>query len=251
MVKITIGRHEGDRRWYDTFEVEEKPGMTLLEALFYIQERLDGGLCFRYSCRGAVCGSCAMLINRRPGLACRTQLSDVKGEVIDEAHRDQILLKKAPLDANKEEVIVEPLPNLKVIKDLVVDMEHFYMLLDSVKPWINIPDDRSHEENIIDPHLQMQIERYTNCILCATCHGSCPAAARNSNYMGPAALAKAWRFYLDPRSNKEDLAELLTTIDSKEGIWGCDVVYNCVNVCPRKVPPTTAILKFRDVLKKE
>jgi succinate dehydrogenase / fumarate reductase iron-sulfur subunit len=251
MVRITIGRQDGERKWYDTFEVEEKPGMTVLEALFQVQERQDGSLCFRYSCRGAVCGSCAMLINRRPGLACRTQLSDVKGEVIEDSDKHRILLKKGPQDARKEEVLVEPLPNLTVIRDLVVDMEHFYRLVDSIKPWINIPDGKSPEENIIGPDLQMQIERYTNCILCSTCHGSCPAAARDGRYPGPAALAKAWRFYLDPRSNKEDLADLLSRVDSKEGIWGCDVVYNCVSVCPKKVPPTTAILKLRDILGKE
>ena len=251
MVRLIIRRQDGNTTWYDTFHVDEKPGMTVLEALFQVQEKLDGGLCFRYSCRGAVCGSCAMLINRKPGLACRTQLSDAKAEVITESEKDQVILKHSNKDEGKEEILVEPLPNLKVIRDLIVDMDHFYRLVDSIKPWINMPENEGYEENMIEPAVQKQIEKYTNCILCATCHGTCPAAARNDKYLGPAALAKAWRFYLDPRSKKEDIEELQTLIDSKEGVWGCDVVYKCVAVCPKKVPPTTAILGLRERVTKE
>ncbi len=250
MVKLVIRRQDKGTVWYDTFDVEEKSGMTVLEALFQIQEKQDGSLCFRYSCRGAVCGSCAMLINRKPGLACRTQLSNAKTEVVQESEKDQIILKHGSRDDNKDTILVEPLPNFKVIRDLIVDMDHFYRLVDSIKPWINTPENAGYKENTIDPATQMQIEKYTNCILCATCHGACPSAARNEKYLGPAALAKAWRFYLDPRSNKENVDTLPGMFDSKEGVWGCDVVYNCVAVCPKKVPPTTAILKLREKFKK-
>ncbi|WP_342305280.1 succinate dehydrogenase/fumarate reductase iron-sulfur subunit [Methanolobus sp. ZRKC5] len=245
MVKLVIKRQDKSTIWYDTFDVEEKPGMTVLEALFQIQEKQDGSLCFRYSCRGAVCGSCAMLINRKPGLACRTQLYDAKTEVVQGSEKNQIILKHSSRDDDKNEILVEPLPNLEVIRDLIVDMDHFYRLVDSIKPWINTPENAG-KENIIYPAVQMQIEKYTNCILCATCHGACPVAARDEKYLGPAALAKAWRFYLDPRSNKEDVDRLLGMTDSKEGVWGCDVVYNCVAVCPKKVTPTPAILELRE-----
>lgn len=249
MVQLTIKRQDGNTIWYETFDVEEKPGMTVLEALFQIQEKQDGSLCFRYSCRGAVCGSCAMLINRKPVLACRTQLSAVKSEVILESEKEEILLKHSSKDESKEDILVEPLPNLRVIRDLIVDMGHFYRLVDSIEPWIHVSEKTGYEENIIEPSMQIQIEKYTNCILCATCHGSCPAAARDDKYLGPAALAKAWRFCLDPRSRREDVDKLTSQVNSKEGVWGCDVVYKCVAVCPKKVPPTTAILKMREKTK--
>ncbi|WP_340817961.1 succinate dehydrogenase/fumarate reductase iron-sulfur subunit [Methanolobus sp. WCC4] len=249
MVKLTIRRQDENAIWYDTFDVEERPGMTVLEALFRIQEKQDGSLCFRYSCRGAVCGSCAMLINRKPGLACRTQLSDARTEVVSESEKEDVLLKHSNKDEDKYEILVEPLPNLKVIRDLIVDMDHFFRLVDSIEPWIAAPEDAGGQQTLMEPALQMQIEKYTNCILCATCHGSCPAAERDGEYLGPAALAKAWRFFLDPRNGEEGAEKIVSGVDSEKGVWGCDVVYRCVAVCPKKVPPTSAILKFRDELK--
>ncbi|SFM55452.1 succinate dehydrogenase/fumarate reductase iron-sulfur subunit [Methanolobus profundi] len=249
MVKLTIRRQDGNTIWYETFEVEERPGMTVLEALFQIQEKQDGSLCFRYSCRGAVCGSCAMLINRKPGLACRTQLSDARTEVVHDPESENVSLKHDSKDEDKEGILVEPLPNLQVIRDLIVDMDHFFRLVDSIGPWLGVPEDAGNEQTLMEPALQMQIEKYTNCILCATCHGSCPAAERDGEYLGPAALAKAWRFFIDPRNDEEDVGKLLSDIDSHEGVWGCDVVYRCVAVCPKKVPPTTAIIKLREKIK--
>ncbi len=245
MVTLKIKRQDGDRTWFDQFEVEEKTGMTVLEALFHVQERQDGSLCFRYSCRGAVCGSCAMLINKVPGLACRTQVANVKDEAADEPEDDIAAVKQSGKVEGKNEILIEPLPNLKVIRDLIVDMDHFYSLVDSVKPWIDMQDREPEKVTLMDPSTQNQLERYTNCILCATCHGACPAAARDGNYLGPAALAKAWRFYLDPRSRDKDRDELLELLDSESGVWGCDVVYKCVAVCPKKVTPTPAILELR------
>lgn len=246
LIKLTIKRQDENTILYDTFEVEERPGMTVLEALFQIQEKQDGSLCFRYACRGAVCGSCAMLINRKPGLACRTQLSDSRAEVVRESEKEDVLLKHSDKGEGKYEVLVEPLPNLKVIRDLIVDMDHFFGLVDSIKPWIEATENTDKEQTLMEPLLQMKIEKYTNCILCATCHGTCPVAEKNGEYLGPAALAKAWRFFLDPRKNKEDADRLVDSVDSKEGVWGCDVVYRCVAVCPKKVPPTSAILELRE-----
>ncbi len=245
MVELRVKRQDGNRTWSDSFTIEERPGMTVLEALFHVQERMDGSLCFRYSCRGAVCGSCAMLINKVPRLACRTQVSEVKTEKIVEPGDGVSAVKPSENIHGKDEILVEPLPNLRVIRDLIVDMDHFYELVDSVRPWINADEGPYEKETVMEPSMQMKLERYTNCILCATCHGACPAASRNGKYLGPAALAKAWRFYLDPRSSKEDRSELLELLDSDDGVWGCDVVYKCVAVCPKKVTPTPAILELR------
>ncbi|WP_406662005.1 succinate dehydrogenase/fumarate reductase iron-sulfur subunit [Methanolobus sp. ZRKC3] len=245
MVELNIRRQDGDRIWSENFTVEDRPGMTVLEALFHVQERIDGSLCFRYSCRGAVCGSCAMLINKVPRLACRTQVSEVKDESTDEPKDGVASVKPSGKVEGRNEILVEPLPNLNVIRDLIVDMDHFYELVDSIKPWINKDEGEPEKETLMEPAMQVQLEKYTNCILCATCHGACPAASRNGEYLGPAALAKAWRFYLDPRSKEEDRNELLKYLNSDSGVWGCDVVYKCVAVCPKKVTPTQGILDLR------
>ncbi len=243
MVELKIRRQDGEKIWIENFTVEERPGMTVLEALFHVQEKIDGSLCFRYACRGAVCGSCAMLINKVPRLACRTQVSEVKDETAHEPKDGIASIKPSGKDEGRNEILVEPLPNLNVIRDLIVDMDHFYELVDSIKPWINA--DATEKATLMGPSMQVQLEKYTNCILCATCHGACPAAARNGDYLGPAALAKAWRFHLDPRNKEEDRKKLAKFVNSDSGIWGCDVVYKCVAVCPKKVTPTQGILELR------
>jgi succinate dehydrogenase / fumarate reductase iron-sulfur subunit len=247
MVRLKVRRQDGERVWYDTFEVDETPGMSVLEALFHVQERQDGSLCFRYSCRGAVCGSCAMLINKVPRLACRTQVSDAGNEVnVDAVRRESpdSPVRKVAAD----DILVEPLPNMKVMRDLVVDMEHFYDLLEHIRPWISAGENMPEGGNLMSPEVEQKIEVYTNCILCATCHGACPVAGRDETYLGPAALAKAWRFCLDPREQEKDKNVRLGVVDNKSGVWGCDVVFKCTAVCPKKVTPTQGILAQRRYL---
>ncbi len=244
MVNLKIKRQDGERIWYETFQVEETQGMSVMEALFYVQERLDGSICFRYSCRGAVCGSCSMLINKVPRLACRTQVSDARNEMTVDAVQWGPLARPAVRLA-RDEILIEPLPNLKVLRDLIVDMEHFYELLDHIKPWVSSGKEISEGGNLMSPELEQKIEVYTNCILCAVCHGSCPAAARDETYLGPAALAKAWRFYLDPREHEQEKQARFEAVDNESGVWGCDVVFKCTAVCPKKVTPTQGIISQR------
>ena len=237
MVQLRIRRQDDDRVWYDTFLIDETQGMSVLEALFTVQEQQDGGLCFRYSYRGAVCGSCAMLINKVPRLACRIQVENVKNE-----QTADVLVRN--------EILIEPLPNMKVLRDLVVDMEHFYHLLESIQPWISAKKKPSEGGYQMSTSVQKLIETYTNCILCGICHGACPVAARDDAYLGPAALAKAWRFHLDPREPDEIKRARLHAVNSNSGVWGCDIVFRCVAVCPKKVTPTTAITaQRREILK--
>ncbi|WP_445476031.1 succinate dehydrogenase/fumarate reductase iron-sulfur subunit [Methanococcoides methylutens] len=245
MIKLKIRRQDGEKAWYDLFEVEDRPGMNLLEALFYVQEKLDGSLTFRYSCRGAVCGSCGMLVNRVPRLACKVQVSDLRTEPTNEGD-PEVLIANKKTETDNDEILIEPLPNLEVIRDLVVDMDPFYSLLKNVRPWLELKDDVPEKENIMDQEVQVKLEQYTNCILCAICHGSCPVAARDRQYYGPAALAKAWRFDLDPRENERNREERLEIVDSRSGVWGCDTVYKCVAVCPKKVAPTLGINELRN-----
>ena len=207
--------------YYQEYTLDVPEGMTVLEALLRIQAEQDGSLAFRYACRGAVCGSCAMVINGRVDLACRTQVLALGAEVIT----------------------VEPLANLPVLKDLVVDMDLFFEKNRAVQPWLQPTEPAPEQERLVDPVQWAEAEPYTNCILCASCYSVCPAAERDPEYLGPAALAKHYRFLSDVRDVADD--ERTNLVDDEQGVWGCDMVWNCVEVCPKGVPPTQGIGKTR------
>jgi succinate dehydrogenase / fumarate reductase iron-sulfur subunit len=203
------------------FPVRLRKGMSVLEGLLEVQGRQDGSLALRYSCRGAVCGSCAMRINGSVGLACRTLVESLRGSLIR----------------------VEPLPYLEVIKDLVVDLKPFFAKYEYIRPWL-VPDGRlPQRERRVSEADRRKIDAYVNCILCAACHGRCPVARRTPGYLSPAPLAKAYRFIADVRDADKD--RRLRQVDSHDGVWGCDTVFNCVHVCPKGVPPTHGITAMR------
>jgi succinate dehydrogenase / fumarate reductase iron-sulfur subunit len=208
--------------YFTRFNVIAQKGMTVLEALFKIQEDQDPSLVFRYSCRGAVCGSCGMYINGHPNLACRVQLSGLPSQ----------------------EVLVEPLPNFEIIKDLIVDMDPFWKAYRKVEPWL-MPEDREKKgEHLVTEKNRNQIDQFVGCILCACCYGSCPVVSRDEDYAGPAALAKLFRFIHDSR-DKRDWKETFKPLNNEHGLWGCDTVFRCVDACPKQVRPTDGIEGLR------
>lgn len=216
-----------DTPYYQDYTLDVPPGLTVLEALLRIQAEQDGSLAFRYSCRGAVCGSCAMAINGQVGLACRTQV-----------HR-----------LGSDTIAVEPLPNLPWVKDLVVDMDGFFDKVAYVQPWLQPAGPDPEREHLVAPEQWDEAEPYTNCILCASCVGVCPAAERDNAYLGPAILAQHYRFLADTRDAAGE--RRLNLVDSKTGVWGCDMVWNCVEVCPKGVPPTKGIGKTRAAIRRK
>jgi succinate dehydrogenase / fumarate reductase iron-sulfur subunit len=208
-------------QWIETFQVEIRKGMSLLEALLRIQDEQDGTLAFRYSCRGAVCGSCAMRVNGKDVLACRT-------------HVESLLEKPA---------LLEPLPLFPVIRDLVVDMSTFFDLYRKMEPYLHGKPISSQTECIMKEEERKEIDPYIQCILCGICFGTCPAFEKDHGFSGPAMLAKAYRFLADSRDRRNE--EILNNVNNQQGVWGCKTVFNCVNVCPKQVPPTHAIVKMR------
>jgi len=208
-------------QWIQIFQMEASKGMNLLEALLCIQDESDGTLAFRYSCRGAVCGSCAMKVNGKLVLACRTHVEDLLGKP----------------------VFIEPLPFFPVIRDLIVDMSLFFEHYRKIEPYLHGKPISSRLEYLMEEEKRKEIDPYINCILCGICFGSCPAFEQDSQFSGPAMLAKAYRFLTDPRDTRND--EILKTVDSQKGVWGCKTVFNCVKVCPKEVLPTHAIVKMR------
>lgn len=202
------------------FTVPHEDDMTVLAALLWIQDNLDGSVAFRYSCRGAVCGSCAMVVNGDFALACRVHLRNL------------------PRD-----IYCEPLPNLPIEKDLVVDMTCFWEAWARVKPYLIRTDDPPETETRQTPQERDRIEQYINCMLCASCTSACPMYQTNPDYMGPAALAACARFENDSRDQRS--RDALKDLSDDNGIWGCRSVFRCIDVCPRDVRPVDGIATLR------
>jgi succinate dehydrogenase/fumarate reductase iron-sulfur protein len=248
-MKLKVFRfdRESGKSRYDTFEIEPSPGMTVLSALFKIQEELDDSLAFRYACRGAVCGNCAMLINKIPGLACRTRIEPLL--------RGEGKVKLRPFPGMEEtvswdpenEILVEPLPSLPKIKDLIVDMDKFFEFYREIRPTFKPTSEPPERERLMAPEAVKELEKYTNCILCAACVGSCPVSGKAEDFLGPAALAKLYRFHIDPRETAD--ASRLMLANSKRGWWGCEFHANCKAVCPKGVPPIEGIGRARKEIK--
>ncbi len=231
---------------YDTFELEPREGMTVLEALFQFQERYDDSLAFHYSCRGAVCGTCAMLIDKVPRLACRTQVKPLLEGRLNVPIVPYPAVAETVAWNREEEVLVEPLPHMPVVKDLIVDMDLFFQKYRFVEPIFKPPADAPDRERAMDPAAVKKLEVYTHCILCAACSGACPVEGKNPRYLGPAALAKLYRFHIDPR---EVQVPRLGRADIANGWWACEFFGNCTRVCPKGIPPRTAIAKAEAELK--
>ncbi len=232
---------------YDTFEIDLRPGMTVLEALFFIKDNLDDSLAFRYSCRGAVCGTCAMLINKVPQLACRTQVEKlIKGMDLPELASYPGIENGENWDPENE-ILVEPLLHFPIIKDLIVDMDRFFKVFKEMEPVFKPTEENPEKERLMDPKTVIELENYTNCILCAACYGACPVVGDGNEFKGPAALAKLYRFLEDPREGREEYR--LKLMDQPSGWQDCEFYTNCKKVCPKGVPPNIAIGKARAKLK--
>ncbi|OPY82610.1 MAG: Succinate dehydrogenase iron-sulfur subunit [Syntrophorhabdus sp. PtaU1.Bin153] len=211
---------------FESYRVRIIPGLTILTILLRIRDEIDGTLAFRSSCRSAVCGSCAMVINGKIDLSCRVQAASFGTNTI----------------------ILEPLPNLRVIKDLVVDMTPFWNMYEKVKPFLIRKSPGPDKELPQSDEERKRIDQYANCILCACCYGACPVLARNPDYVGPAALAKLERFVLDSRDDRP--ASFIENVNDDRGVWGCDMILRCIDACPKDVRPPDSIVGLRKQLLK-
>lgn len=224
-IKLRIKRYypSEDRSEHVFYEIPFVDGLTVLEGLWYIVNNIDGSLAFRYSCRGAVCGSCAMKINGVIDLACHTQISSLLPGVID----------------------IEPLPYFTVIKDLVVDMDSFFGKYRSVRECF--ADAGPGMQDIRQsPHERTAIEKSVTCILCAACHSACPLTAMDPEYLGPAALTAVQRFAFDTRS--KTAIEKLSSIEGMASFAGCMKISRCSKVCPRYIEPSEQIDQIRSTV---
>ncbi len=228
-MKFSIYRYDPDK--------DEKPYMRdydvqlaatdkmLLDALLRIKS-IDDSLSLRRSCREGVCGSDAMNINGRNGLACIT-----------------------PVNSLKEPVEIRPLPGLPVIRDLIVDMTQFFQQYHSVKPYLINNDPPPETERLQSPEDRAALDGAYECILCACCTTACPSFWWNPDkFVGPAGLLQAYRFLADSRD--QATAERLDNLEDPYRLFRCHSIMNCVDACPKGLNPTKAIGKIKDMMVK-
>ena len=209
---------------FDTFHVPFTKGMTVLDALMYARDTYDSSLTFRHSCRQAICGSDAMFVNGRQHLACKTQISELD-----------------------EPIRIEPLPHAEVTKDLVVDLEHFYDQMHAVEPYFQtneLPDGELEEQRQTRENRE-KVKMSTRCIWCSACMSSCNIAAGDNEYLGPAAINKAYRFAMDEREGEEIKQKRLEIIEQEHGVWRCQTQFSCTVVCPKDIPLTEHIQELK------
>jgi succinate dehydrogenase / fumarate reductase, iron-sulfur subunit len=209
------------------FHLDVGRGTTVLDALIRIKNEQDGSLALRYSCRSAICGSCAMDINGSEKLACRTS---VRKEW--EQHGA---------------VAVAPLRNLPVLKDLVVDMSSFWGKIRDITPWLSAaaPEEPARLKKSLPQEDHQAFHHVDACIMCGACVAACTVHEVSHEFSGPAALAKAARFMADPREPASAKRHRLAVLEQEHGIWDCTRCNFCVEVCPKDVKPMEAIIRLR------
>lgn len=214
---------------YEDFEVPGYDNMSILDVVMHIQNYMDKTLCFRLSCRVGMCGSCALYVNGRPRLACRTQVSTLK----------------------TSNITLGPLPNFPVIRDLAVDMEPFYEKWKGIKPYYTGKREIT-EPAVIPPGSGERefIDDMLDCIACGACYAACSMVTTNDEFIGPAALNRAYTLIADKRDTAR--RKRLRVVGRTDGVWRCHTQFNCGEVCPKNIVPTRSIqnLKKRCVLSK-
>jgi succinate dehydrogenase / fumarate reductase iron-sulfur subunit len=227
-VRFSIYRYDPDKDAkpnMQDLEVELAPtDKMLLDALMRIKQTVDDSVAYRRSCREGVCGSDAMNINGKNGLACITNLRDLK-----------------------EPIVLKPLPGLPVIRDLIVDMTQFFKQYDSIKPYLINDTPPPEKERLQSPEDRNELDGLYECILCACCSTSCPSFWWNPDkFVGPAGLLQAYRFIADSRD--QATSARLDDLEDPYRLFRCHTIMNCVDVCPKGLNPTHAIGKIKDLL---
>ncbi len=232
--------------YWQEFKVELDPTLSVLDGLLQARDRDDGSLAVRCSCRAAICGSCGVRINGQSTLACKTKIQDAQNQA-DRA------VGLSPLEAVEEHrehhptapIVVEPMGNMPVIKDLVTDMETTHWeKIRRVTPWLLHDGPEPEREHIVPPEAMIDVTQSMACIQCGACVSSCLSMEADPDFIGPAALAKAYRFVGDPRDaqTRERLHDLA---QDPHGIYDCTHCFSCIDACPKGVAPMDQIMRLR------
>src|SRR5471032_2696358 len=219
----------GEAPYWDEHTVELEPHRSVLEAILQARDRFDGSIGIRCSCRQAICGSCGVRVNGEPALACHTHL--------DAAKRG----------AREGVIEIEPMCNMPVLKDLIVDMDAVHWKkIQRVTPWLLAKQPVPEREYIVDKESMVDITQSMACIQCGACVSDCLAMEVDPGFIGPAALAKAYRFVGDPRDDEQDI-RLKDLTEDPQGIFDCTHCFKCVEACPKGVNPMGQIMRLRRI----
>ncbi|MGH2992834.1 MAG: succinate dehydrogenase/fumarate reductase iron-sulfur subunit [Solirubrobacterales bacterium] len=222
----------GDPPYWQQYDVELDETLSVLDGLLQVRDREDGTLVVRCSCRAAICGSCGVKINGESALACKTKLRDAHAF----ANR---------WNGGSEPIVVEPMGNMPVVKDLVTDMEATHWTkIRRVTPWLLPEGDPPEREYVVPPESMIDVTQSMACIQCGACVSACLSMEADPDFIGPAALAKAYRFVGDPRD--EQHAERLNDLaQDPHGIYDCTHCFSCIDACPKGVAPMDQIMRLR------
>jgi succinate dehydrogenase / fumarate reductase iron-sulfur subunit len=211
--------------YYQTYKVEiRRPGMLILEGLNQIKWEQDTTLTFRRSCREGVCGSDGINVNGVNMLSCMTKIEDL----------------------GADHIVIQPLPGMPVMRDLVTDVDDFFEKFITVKPYLIRKSPEPDKEFYQSPEDRKKLDGLYECILCGCCSSSCPSYWADKKYLGPNAFLRAYRYLIDSRD--EGAEDRLPILNDKNGVWRCHTIYNCVEACPKELNPTKAIVGIRQML---
>ncbi len=228
---------EDDKRgaYWESFDVELDPTLSVLDGLLQARDGTDGTLSVRCSCRAAICGSCGVRINGNSTLACKTQIGEAAAEAARTARRGE---ETAP-------ITVEPMGNMPVIKDLVTDMESTHWeKYRRVTPWLLPSGPPPEREYIVPAEAMVDVTQSVACIQCGACVSSCLSMEADPEFVGPAALAKDYRFVGDPRDG-QTTERLYDLANDPHGMYDCTHCFSCIDACPKGVAPMNQIMRLR------
>jgi len=228
-----------------TYALDVEPSSTILDCLNQIKWEQDGTLGFRKNCRNTICGSCSMRINGRSALACK---ENVAGEVARLREIAAYSLADQSTDRDIPTITVAPMGNMPVIKDLIVDMKSFWDNLEAVDPFVSTSARQVPEREFLQtPAERDRLNQVGNCILCGACYSECNARETDPSFVGPHALAKAYRTVADSRDDQTE-QRLERYSQGTAGVWGCTRCYYCNSVCPMEVAPMEQISKIKQAI---
>src|SRR3954453_10222435 len=232
----------GEAAYWEEFTIDLDGHRSVLDGILQAKDREDGSIGIRCSCRAAIYGSCGVRINGKPALACHTHL--------DEAAKTAFGLGWNPPDEGQERPVVievEPMGNMPVIKDLIVDMDAVHWKkIQRVTPWLLPEGDPPEREYVVPPESMIDVTQTMACIQCGACVSDCLSMEVDPLFIGPAALAKAYRFVGDPRDGQQ-YERLKDLAEDPHGIYDCTHCFNCIEACPKGVAPMSQIMRLRRI----
>lgn len=237
-----LRQKDGKTPYAQQYTLDVSPRNTILECLNRIKWEQDGSLAFRKNCRNTICGSCSMRINGRSALACKENVGQELERLEAIAHSTpESVSHDASSSASAAQITIAPMGNMPIIKDLIVDMQPFWDNLDAVEPYVSSQARQVPEREFLQsPEERDRLNQTGNCILCGACYSECNAREVNPDFVGPHALAKAYRMVADTRDDQTE-ARLESYNTDTQGVWGCTRCYYCNSVCPMEVAPMDQI----------